>query len=251
MNGTQAINRALALLGHFTDERPQWQVPELATAAGLNRTTTYRILTALEEAGVVVRDNATDLYRLGSELIVWGGRAQRANRLRTAALPTLRQLATEIGETATLELLQGDEVLVIEEVLGEHVLSSAQSVGTRWPINATSTGRAMWAYLPADQQARLLAQPWASFTAHTLHHDAALRAALATVREHGYAIVQEELELGYTAVSAPIFNHEAAVLAALSVGGASVRLVPRLHALGEQLRGAAVLISYQLGYRGA
>lgn len=247
--GTQAISRTIQLLSLFSDARPQWSLPELVKTLNLNRTTVYRLLSVVEDAEWVVRDPHTELYRLGSEMIALGGRAQRANRLRTVALPHLRELATLTGETASLEILSGRDVVLIEEIAGQHVMSGTQEVGSRWPAHTTSTGKAILAYLTAAEQNSFLEVALSHHTKHTITSAAALREQLATICERGYAIAAEELELGYTSVGAPIFNHEGEVVAALSIGGATVRLQEHLAAYGAQLGQATAAISHQLGHR--
>jgi DNA-binding IclR family transcriptional regulator len=80
-SGTQAVQRAVLLLKLFSDARPEWGLTELAKAAGLNKTTVYRLLTALASEGLVARSKATDAYRLGPEAIALGARAIRSNDL--------------------------------------------------------------------------------------------------------------------------------------------------------------------------
>jgi len=249
-SGTQAVQRAVALLERFSDERPSWNVTDLAEAVNLNRTTTYRLLTALASADLVTRDGDSDSYRLGPNLIVLGGRAQRANRLRPLAQPELAQLVEATGETATLEILVEREMLIIEEVTSDRLLSGSQSIGTRWPVYATSTGLALLASLPEEQVNELLAGSLAAITAKTETDTGRIRQKLAQARQQGYAALAEALELGYVAIAAPILNHEGHPIAALSVGGPLVRLTAaRIEELGRLLREAAERVSYQLGFR--
>lgn len=250
MAGTQSVLRALNMLESFTDARPALNIAELAEAAGLNRTTAYRLLTALESVEFVVRDEQTDSYRLGSGLIVLGGRAQRANSVRAVSQTELQALATATGETATLEVLSGNEIVIIEEVPGDYVTSGSQHVGSRWPVYATSTGKAILAHLPAAERRELLAQPIRPLTPRTPADAAALSDALADAARLGYAVADEELELGFVAVGAPILDAGGRPVAAISVGGTKVRLTPdRLPEIGAQVKAAAARISRQLGYR--
>src|SRR5262245_60854551 len=116
--GTQTVMRAVALLKAFTDAQPQMGLTELSRAVGLNKTTTYRLLAALEHEGLVAQDARGGAYHLGPEAIALGARALRATDLRAAARPELEALARETGETADLEILDGAEVLVADEVHG-------------------------------------------------------------------------------------------------------------------------------------
>ena len=249
-SGTQSVLRAVTMLEAFTDENPAWHASELAEALRLNRTTVYRLLTALESAEYVVRDPASDSYRLGSGLIVLGGRAQRANSVRATSRPELEQLAAVTGDTATLEVLAGREVVIIEEIPGEYLTSGKQEIGTRWPAHATSTGKAILAHLPEAGLEAFLSGPLVAHTRYTITDPAELCRDLDKVRATGYAAAAEELELGYVAVGAPVWDGEGNVSAAISVGGARVRFTAgRIREVGSLLLAAADRISYQLGYR--
>lgn len=254
MNGTQAIDRALYVLSAFDDHNPTLSLTDLVERLELNKTTVFRILTALENAGYVQKTDAGD-YRLGSELIALGGRAARANPLRQAAHDPLRDLTRETGETTTLEIPRTDPdghafMLVIDEALGKHLVGITQYIGTRLPIHATSTGKAVLAHLPPDDRAAYLQHPLHAITERT-HTDAgAFADELRIAGERGYALVGGELEEGLVAVGAPIFNHAAQPIAAISLVGPSVRLSRSLAVeLAPVVIHAAHRISHALGYR--
>ncbi|HRN66908.1 MAG TPA: IclR family transcriptional regulator [Promineifilum sp.] len=250
MAGTQSVRRAVAMLEAFTDERPSWTVSDLVEHTGLNRTTAYRLLTALESAEYVHRDPVGDSYRLGSGLIALGGRAQRAYTVRTIALPELEALATRSGETATLEIMHDGKMVTIEEIPGEYVTSGNQHIGSRWPIHATSTGKAMLAHLPMREVEVLLSESLPSLTEKTITSAAHLRAQLAKIRDDGYAVAAEELELGFVAVGAPLLDANGLPVAAISLGGTLTRMTAeRIPQFGTEIRTAAARISHRLGYR--
>jgi IclR family acetate operon transcriptional repressor len=250
MGGTQTIRRAVTMLEAFTDERPSWNVSDLAERVGLNRTTVYRLLTALESAEYVWRDPVSDSYRLGSGLIALGARAQRANPARAVALRELAALAAETGETATLEMRSGHEMVIIEEIPGEFVTSGSQHIGSRWPVYATSTGKAILATLPAEELANALPQSLTPITGKTIVSPEHLRDCLIAIRRTGYAVAAEELELGFVAVGAPVLDATGRAVAAISLGGTLTRLTAdRIPEIGGRVRAAAGRISHRLGYR--
>ena len=252
--GTQSVMRAFKILQTFSDQQPEWRLTELAEEVDLNRTTTYRLLTALESLDMVTRDEDTQAYRLGSEAIVLGGRALRANYVRQISHKELEQLSAETGETATLDVLEGADTLVVDEVKGRFVLGTmpgaAPAIGTRWPANSSSTGKVLLAWLPPREVAERLPQPLPQLTPHTITSREQLQQELAQVRQRGYALAQDELEIGYSDIAAPLFNHEGDVVAALTVGGATTRLTAekRQQAI-RLLRDAALRVSAQLGHR--
>jgi IclR family acetate operon transcriptional repressor len=141
-------------------------------------------------------------------------------------------------------------MLIIEEVVSERLLSGTQSIGTRWPVYATSTGLALLAHLPEEQVAGLLAGSLMAITSKTETDAGRIRENLAQVRQDGYAVLAEALELGYVAIAAPILNGEGHPIAALSVGGPMVRLTDeRIGEIGRLVHEAAGRVSYQLGFR--
>ncbi len=248
-SGTQAVLRAISLLKLFTDNQPEWGLTDLSQTANLNKTTTYRLLTALESEGLIKRDLNSDVYRLGPFAITLGSRALRANDLRAICQPELKKLASLAKETASLELLTGTEIFILDEVTADRVISGGQDIGSRWPAHATSTGKAMLATLPDEQLAELLPGMLTAVTPHTITAPDKLRQELAQIRTRGYAIADEELEIGLVAVAAPVLNYDKEAIAAISLAAPKVRLnADRIAHLGQQVQAAARRISEQLGF---
>ena len=248
--GTQAVLRALSLLKMFSDEQPQISLADLAQQASLNKSTTYRLLTALESEGLVIRNGTGDTYRLGPAMIVLGGRAMRANNLRAVSRPELELLAQHTRETATVEILSQGQVLILDEVSGGYLVGAAPNVGSYWPLHATATGKVLLAHLSTEQQQELLQPSLTPYTANTLISLDDLHAELNKIKAQGFAIGNQELEIGFTSVGVPIFNHEERVVAAISVGGSSARLTPdALVELVTLTKESAGRISVTLGFK--
>lgn len=248
--GTQAVARAMTLLKTFDDDHPAWGLSDLARETGLNKTTAFRLLAALEREGMLGRAPDGERYVLGPEVVVLGGRALRANNLRAVARPELERLAEETRETASLEIPAGREMLVIDEIAGGHLMSGVPDLGSRWPLHASSTGLATLAYLPDETVGALLPRALPPVTPATITGRAALRAELAYVRERGYSVADETLEVGLVAIAAPVFDHDGRPAAALSIAGPKLRLTAEcVPAIGEQVRTAADRVSALLGYR--
>ncbi|WP_374686892.1 IclR family transcriptional regulator [Promineifilum sp.] len=248
--GTQAVRRAMALLKAFDDDHPAWGLSDLARQTGLNKTTTFRLLSALERDGMVARGDDGERYVLGPEVAVLGGRALRANNLRAVARPELERLADDTRETASLEVFSGGEMLVIDEIVGSHLMSGVPDLGSRWPLHASSTGLAVLAFLPEETAANLLSRVLTPITPATMTDRVALQAELACIRERGYSIADESLEVGLIAIAAPVYDHDGRAMAALSIAGPKLRLTAEcVPAIGERVRAAAGRVSAQLGYR--
>lgn len=250
--GTQSVQRAMSLLNAFTDAHPERGLSDLAETLNLNKTTAYRLLSALEIEGMVIRDDNTGGYRLGPGAIILGGRALRTNNLNIVSHGELVELASTTGETVTLEILVDCEVLIIDQVQGSHMLGAAQDIFTRWPAYATSTGKLLLAYLPSEQCQKLLSPPLKKFTKNTITNIHDLQEELSRIRDQGYATVYEELELGFVACAAPILNHNSQIVAAISVGGPSVRFRPdRIQEIIGLVKNSAEKISQKIGYLGS
>lgn len=253
-DGTQSILRALSVLKMFDDANPTWDLQELTDASQLNKTTLFRILGALEYEGLLEKTEE-GRYCLGSEMIALGGRAARVNNLRTVSHPILKHLTSITGETTTLEVMRSESdgswsMLVIEEVLGKYIVGITQYIGSRLPIHATSTGKAVLAFSDDETRDTMLSAQFAAFTDATRIDAKALNQDLQQIREQGYALAYGELELGLVAIGAPVFDAGHQVRAAISLTGPGVRIkrddVPELAELVCQ---HAREISHKLGYR--
>jgi IclR family transcriptional regulator, acetate operon repressor len=236
--GAQAALRAVRLLKLFTVEQSEMSLAELSRASGLNKTTTHRLLRALQSEALISRNPATSAYSLGAGLMALGVQALASSDLRRRVRPALRALARETGETATLEVPFEDSMLILDEVAGKHVLGSAGNIGTRWPIHATSTGKAWLAF--DDAGIDKLALELKPLTSNTVIQRDAMQPQLAEIRRRGYAITVDELEEGFTAVATIIRGVLGDVQGALSIGGPTARLtVARRAELGISLCRAA------------
>ncbi len=220
--GAQAALRAVRLLKIFSNERPELSLAELSKASGLNKTTTHRLLRALQSEGLIDRNAATCAYSLGPALMALGVQALSSNDLRRRVRPLLRMLAKETGETATLEVPVEDSMLILDEVAGSHVLGTAGNIGTRWPIHATSTGKVWLAF--DESGIDRLSEDLRPLTVKTEIRKDAFPAQLAEIRRRGYAVSVDELEDGFTAIATVIRGALGDVQGALSIGGPTQRL---------------------------
>ena len=244
LTGTRAVVRAVTVLKALGRSSNPYGVTELGTATGLSKATVFRLLGALENEGMVARDGGSGAYRLGPEMISLGASALSTTDLREVAHFELMRLTAESGETSTLEVLAGSDVLVVDEVQGRFLFSATPEIGRRWPIHATSTGKVLLAFSDARPALPRLTR----YRPRTIATRAELERELARVRDHGYAFAVDELEPGLVALAAPIRNHFGAVVAALSINGPASRLTPkRRRELISKLCEAATRVSRRLG----
>ncbi len=242
--GTQTVIRAIRLLKVFSTEQPEQSLAQLSAALGLTKTTAHRLLAALESEGLVARDGARNLYHLGPAMIGFGSQALLGSNLRREVRSTLEELNAETGETATLEILVGDQMLVLDGVAGRHLVSAILDIGTRWPVHLTSSGKAYLASLPEPARSSLLQPPLVSFTEGSITDLDRLSRELEEIEKRGYATAFEELESDYVGVAAVFRGALGEPEGALSLGGPASRLTAeRAESLGETLRSAAERLS--------
>ncbi len=240
--GAQAALRAIRLLKLFTNEKPEMTLAELSKTSGLNKTTTHRLLRALQSESLIERNPATSAYSLGPGLMALGVQALASSDLRRRVRPMLRSLANESGETATLEVPVESSMLILDEVAGGHVIQAAGNVGTIWPLHATSTGKAFLAF--DENGLERLDDDLPSLTGNTLVQKEMFQRQLIDIRKRGYAISVDELEDGFTAVATVIRGALGDVQAALSIGGPTSRIsAARRAELGTSLCQAAARLS--------
>jgi DNA-binding IclR family transcriptional regulator len=241
--GTQAVIRAVGLLKAFTRERPELSLAELSAGMGLTKTTTHRLLAALEAEDLVARNPATRAFRLGPGVLALGSLAMISNSLRAVVDPELRRLAEATGEAATLEVPSEGKMLVLAEVSGRHLVTVAAELGSRFPIHATSTGKAYLAALPEEERKPLMVAPLSRHTPSTITRIKDLKDELERVRERGYATACEELEPGFSAVGVALANSQGMALGGISLNGPTSRftseyidaLAPTLLVLAKRL----------------
>jgi IclR family acetate operon transcriptional repressor len=221
--GTQAVIRAVGLLKAFTRERPEQGLAELSESMGLTKTTTHRLLSALVSEGLVARNPATRAFRLGPAILALGSLALISNSLRAVVEPELRMLAEKTGEAATLDVPLEGKMLILAEVPSRHLVTVAADLGARFPMHATSTGKAYLAALPEDQRKALMVSPLRGFTPSTITTIRELKRELELICERGYATAHDEIEEGGSAVGVALRNAQGTPLGGISLIGPTSR----------------------------
>jgi len=240
--GAQAALRAIRLLKVFTIQQPEMSLAELSEASGLNKTTTHRLLRALQSESLIERNPATSQYSLGAGLMALGVQALASSDLRRRVRPMLKTLARESGETATLEVPVDGSMLILDEVTGRHVVGAAGNVGTIWPLHATSSGKAYMAF--EEDGISELADELFPLTPRTLTSKEMIQPQLFDIRRRGYAVTVGELEEGFTAIATVIRGALGNVQGTISICGPSTRFSPtRCAELGVSLCHAAARLS--------
>ncbi len=248
--GTQAIDRAAALLVRVVESGRPLAVGELASGSGLPKSTTSRLLGALERHGLVQRTRDRGALRPGPVLLRFAQRDGSAELVELAS-PSLELLARETGETVNLAVPgpAGAEHLAQRD--SAHFVATTNWVGRRVPHHVAANGKAFVAFGAAELPSEL-----ERFTPATITDRAALAGQLEIVCRRGYATAVDELELGLAAMAAPVYGAAGSVVAALSISGPTTRLTDeRIERLAplliEQSRRLSGLLGHDDQERGA
>jgi DNA-binding IclR family transcriptional regulator len=246
----QSVERAVMILKAFSLEKPERGVSELSRELGLHKSTASRLMKTLAESGLLTQNPETDRYRLGLDLIGLAAQVTGYLNVREIARSPLRQLAETCQETVNLSVLDGGQVVNLEQFVPHaRQIKNVGRVGRRMCLHCTASGKALIAYQPQEQIDQMLQGQLERFTPHTITDPHLLKQDLARVRERGYAIAQEELEEGLNVVAAPVRDHTAQVIASVSVSGPAFRVTPEtFRHLAAQAIEMASQISQKLGF---
>ena len=247
-DGGGALDKALDVLEAIGNAPQGMDHAALAAVVHLPRTTLYRVLGTLVERGMIRRDRAHKVYRLGFRYLELVRNAYLMPDLTAAASYELRTLRDLTGETSYLAVLDGGQVLSLERCEGAHSQRSAAALGQSKPVYCTSQGKAMLSAM--DEAARnkaLKGVTWEALTPLTLTDRRRLNVELNITAQRGYAIDDEEIVLGVRCVGAPIVDAAGQVRGALSVAGPAFRLtLERLALIGPEVAEAARRVGAQL-----
>jgi len=245
-SGIQVIDRAVALLDVLAREAKPVSLKIVSAETGLHPSTAFRILASLTEHSIVDRD-AKGAYRLGPHLLQWAGRVSADLDIREAARPVMQWLRDQVGESVNLTLREGDEVIYVERAIPNRMMRVEQVIGSRAPLHVTAVGKLMLGE-GGDSAIRDYASRTGlpALTVNTRSDVESLRQDIDTSVERGYALDDEEAELGVGCIGALVRDASGAAVAGLSVSAPIERRRTEWIALVQE---AATRIAERLGYR--
>jgi DNA-binding IclR family transcriptional regulator len=245
--GVQSVDRALTIL-EVLARVGEAGVTDVAAELGVHKSTAFRLVATLEAHRLVEQAGDRGKYRLGVGVLRLAGATTARLDVVQEARSLCRQLAADTGETVNIAVLSESSALYLDQVAGSSALQSHNWVGQRIPLHATSNGKVLLSGLDQSALDAVLGQ-LSSYTPMTITRQARLREELDQVREQGYAVAVDELEVGLAAAAAPIRNAHGDVVASMSVSGSTFRLTAdRLETVVKQLVEAALEVSHRLGW---
>lgn len=234
----EAVDRALRLLLLF-GEVDHVSVSEAGRYLGVSRSTAYRMLDVLKHRDFVRQDPRTKVYYGGSALLQAGLAASRRSDLRADLRPLLEQIVAEVDETAHIVVLQGTEAFFLDCQESSRVVRAVSRAGSALPAHCTSGGKVLLAQLSPEQLDKLLTSELPKLTRRSKGSPRGVERELAKIRKQGYAVNDEESELGLRAVAVlvPGTPSRGGIEAAISVAGPAQRLDPdRLEAIAATVK---------------
>jgi IclR family transcriptional regulator, pca regulon regulatory protein len=212
----QSLDRGLAVLRSFTSAAPVQTLSDVARATGLTRAAARRFLLTLADLGYVRTDGKH--FTLTARVLELGYAFLSSHGLPELAQPHLEQLSGQIGESSSLSVLDGRDVVYLARSAVSRIMTVAINIGTRFPAHATSMGHVLLAgRTDAALQSYLDTAPLEPLTRHTVTEPAAIAAELRKVRRQGWALVDQELEQGLRSVAVPVHDPQGTVVAAINV----------------------------------
>jgi DNA-binding IclR family transcriptional regulator len=244
-----ALASGLDILETLAGSATGMGVTAIARAVGQDKGNAHRLLRMLEDRGYVEQDPDTRAYRASVQLVSLAGQLLRGLDVVTTARRTMRELSSQTGEAVHLaRRTKFGAVYVAQERQGGGIVTVDTEIGGQPVIHATATGKALYCLATAEELERVVPQPLQGFTIRTITSIQALMSDLGKVRERGYAVDDEELNLDVRCVAAPIFDMYGTPVASIGLSGPAARVgLSRVDEFGEQVRAAAVRITEEMG----
>jgi IclR family pca regulon transcriptional regulator len=212
----QSLERGLAVIEAFDEGSPRMGLPEVANKTGLTRAATRRFLLTLVELGYMRMEG--NQFSLRPRILALGHAYLASMTISDVASPRMKEAAAETGESFSLSVLDGDDIVYIAQVTARRPMAVRIDVGTRFPAYATSMGRILLAHMPPDSLAEYL-ERWrpTKFTDRTITDLDEFVAALDDARAQGFAVVDRELDHSLHACAVGVPGANGSVEYALSM----------------------------------
>ncbi len=211
------LAKGLAVIETFTADRPRQSIAEVAVASGLDRATARRCLLTLAKQGYADWDGK--FFTLTPRVLRLGTACLATMPLPHLVQPFLDEMSEQVGQSSSVSILDGTEIVYIARAAQKRVMSIALMPGTRLPAYCTSMGRVLLAALPeAEARAILAAAPLTARTARTLTTAEAILATLPGIRSTGHALNDQEVEDGLRSIAVPVLNARGKTVAAMNIG---------------------------------
>jgi DNA-binding IclR family transcriptional regulator len=242
------VERALDIFELLASSRVGLTLSDLSQSLGVPKSSVHYLLNTLQSRGYVNRNETSKRLLLGLKILTLSNAALGGIELRRHAAPHLRRLMEKSGLTVHLAVLEGDEAVLVDKVEPPGVARIATWVGKRMDLHCSAVGKAIMAYLPEEQVDRLAHdRGFTRYNENTLVARRRIVEEIDRIRKRGYAIEDEEGEIGFRCVGCPIFDREGRITAAVSVAGTTSQITSEKGArLSEHVKETAAAISQSI-----
>ena len=218
----KVLEKAFKILELFDEKDKELSATEIHNYLSYNKTSTFRLIKNLEDAGYIEKDYRTLKYKLGLKIYYLGSLAEPHTIIRKITRPFLEKLNEECHETVHLAVLHKGEALYLDKIEGKKTIRVITRVGMKLPAHCSGVGKTLLAALSEETLEKIIREKGLPrFTDNTITDLNDLKEELAQIRKQGYAIDNEEIEEGLKCSAAPILNSEGKVLAAISISAPS------------------------------
>lgn len=219
----QSLERGLLIIQAFSNENQTLTVSEAAKITNLSRPAVRRILLTLEHLGYA--ESIDGHFSLTARVLSLGYAYISSKNIWDIAHPHMRDLVEQTGESTSISVLNGDEIVYVARIPTKRIMMIALDVGSRLPAYATSMGQVLLANLsPSELDHYFTAVDLKSFTERTVSSQSQLKERLTQINTDGWAFVEQQLEEGLSSLAAPIRNHEGKVIAAINISSHANRI---------------------------
>lgn len=246
-NKINSIKRAIQILNLYKDGERFLGITEISRRLGLSKTTIFRVVRSLEAEGWLVQGSDSSKYRLGYEILAVASSVCRQDEWKDIALEVMTNLKNIVDETVILSTYTVEAGVCIEKVECANRIKLSSEVGQIIPLHAGATGKTLLAYLPPEEQERMLQKELKRYADRTVTDPDRLRSQLREIREQGYAITYSESNQGAMGLGVPIFDRHGKLLYALSMAGPLERMEQKgVQFLKENIMQAAARMTSML-----
>jgi len=223
-NFMTSLARGLIVIQAFTQQTPQMTISQLSLKTGLSRAAVRRCLYTLTKLGFAGAEDGTR-YGLRPRLLTLSNTYTASNALATSAQPILERMSAAFHESFSVATLDGDDIVYIARTTVSRVMAVDLHIGSRLPAYCTSMGRVLLAYLQPEQLEKYLARVVLTpHTTRTVTTADKLAMLLRNTRRNGYALVDQEYEVGLRSLAVPVFAGSGRVVATLNLSGSAPRM---------------------------
>ncbi|MBI1896081.1 MAG: IclR family transcriptional regulator, partial [Acidobacteria bacterium] len=241
--------RALHILELMACSESGLSLPQLTRRLDLPKSSTHCLLTTLERCGYVYRNEADNRYKVTWKLFRLANVAPAGVKIRGQVRPFLQDLMIKTALTVHMAVLERQEAVLIEKIEPLGLTRRATWIGKTMDLHASAVGKVLLAHLPDDETLRIIREHGLPrYNENTITSIRRLKQEIAKIRDSGFATEDEEGELGFRCIGAPVFDHTNSVAAAISVAG-TVEEINELNfsRIRDLVKGCAASISHSFG----